>query len=283
MITTPESSPDTIRLWLERSGPNVPLDVEIYLQVMSNTSSNTRGRPISPFRAVIPPPMSQWSPVLGAVDWHPPFPAAHVFPVVAGAAVAALDGTISPPPFLPPLNPQAQVHALPVPIGQNGNAITNGNGNGNNNNGGPALPTAAIPPGLALMLGLHPLHGHNAGHAVHTHTHIFNPGGNNHAHHFVLGGGGGGPGPHSPPLNPFVGGGQNPHPNAHRTGSNSEGQKENMNRMSSHWGHIAMFYLVEQMPRWKRFVFKFEKQFSSIQALKSINGSLHVILHILLF
>lgn len=46
----------------------------------------------------------------------------------------------------------------------------------------------------------------------------------------------------------------------------------------SHWGHIAIFYLVEQMHRWERFIFRFDKQFSSFIALKSISGSLLPIL-----
>lgn len=40
----------------------------------------------------------------------------------------------------------------------------------------------------------------------------------------------------------------------------------------SSWGHIAVFYLVEQMHRWERFVFRFDKQFPSIGALKTICG-----------
>ncbi|KII84617.1 hypothetical protein PLICRDRAFT_45997 [Plicaturopsis crispa FD-325 SS-3] len=43
-------------------------------------------------------------------------------------------------------------------------------------------------------------------------------------------------------------------------------------RTGMHWGHIAVYYLVEQMHRWERFVFRFEKQFASILALKSILG-----------
>ncbi|KAJ3483625.1 hypothetical protein NLJ89_g12047 [Agrocybe chaxingu] len=45
-----------------------------------------------------------------------------------------------------------------------------------------------------------------------------------------------------------------------------------VSRVSMHWGHIAFFYLVEQMHRWERFVFRFDKQFTSMGALKSING-----------
>lgn len=43
-------------------------------------------------------------------------------------------------------------------------------------------------------------------------------------------------------------------------------------RASLHWGHIVFFYLVEQMHRWRRFVFRFDKQFPSMGALKSITG-----------
>jgi hypothetical protein len=45
-----------------------------------------------------------------------------------------------------------------------------------------------------------------------------------------------------------------------------------VSRSSMHWGHIAFFYLVEQMHRWERFIFRFDKQFTSMGALKAING-----------
>ena len=49
-----------------------------------------------------------------------------------------------------------------------------------------------------------------------------------------------------------------------------------------HWGHIAFFYLVEQMHRWERFVFRFDKQFASLSALKGINGmsALPIMIHL---
>lgn len=47
---------------------------------------------------------------------------------------------------------------------------------------------------------------------------------------------------------------------------------------STHWGYIAFFYLVEQMHRWERFVFRFDKQFPSIQALKSVIGMYSILL-----
>ncbi|KAH9943142.1 uncharacterized protein BXZ73DRAFT_97196 [Epithele typhae] len=43
-------------------------------------------------------------------------------------------------------------------------------------------------------------------------------------------------------------------------------------RKNMHWGHIAFYYLVEQMARWERFVFRFDKQFASIGALRAIGG-----------
>jgi hypothetical protein len=44
-------------------------------------------------------------------------------------------------------------------------------------------------------------------------------------------------------------------------------------RAGAHWGHIAVFYLVEQMHRWRRFIFRFDKQFQSWTALSSIAGA----------
>ena len=39
-----------------------------------------------------------------------------------------------------------------------------------------------------------------------------------------------------------------------------------------HWGYIAFYYLMQQMHRWERFVFRFDRQFSSINALKTMTG-----------
>jgi hypothetical protein len=36
------------------------------------------------------------------------------------------------------------------------------------------------------------------------------------------------------------------------------------------WGHVAVYYLTQQLPRWERFVFRCDKQFASMSALKSI-------------
>lgn len=43
-------------------------------------------------------------------------------------------------------------------------------------------------------------------------------------------------------------------------------------RASLHWGYIAFYYLTEQMHRWERFVFRFDKKFASIAALKNVTG-----------
>lgn len=39
-----------------------------------------------------------------------------------------------------------------------------------------------------------------------------------------------------------------------------------------HWGYIAFFYLTQHMHRWERFVFRFDRQFSSINAMKNMAG-----------
>ncbi|KIK82749.1 hypothetical protein PAXRUDRAFT_832150 [Paxillus rubicundulus Ve08.2h10] len=152
LVTTQSASADTIRLWLERSGDKVPLDIEIYLRVdgaLSETSSRAR--------ATSPTP------------WLPPPP--------------------SPPPH----------YVLPHP------------------------------PGTAILL-------------PPAHTPIIVP--QSPSHHDAWGA--------SPP-----------HPSSRTT--------PQLQR-NTHWGHIAIFYLIEQMHRWQRFVFRFDRQFSSISALKSING-----------
>lgn len=50
-------------------------------------------------------------------------------------------------------------------------------------------------------------------------------------------------------------------------------RRQNENAISMHWGHIVFFYLAQQMKRWERFVFRFDKQFTSMGALKAINGT----------
>lgn len=46
------------------------------------------------------------------------------------------------------------------------------------------------------------------------------------------------------------------------------------NKPNVYWAHIAFYYLVAQMPRWERFVFRYDKAFKAMTALASINGQL---------
>ncbi|KAH0582107.1 hypothetical protein H2248_011764 [Termitomyces sp. 'cryptogamus'] len=163
LITTQHASADTIRLWLERSGDTVPLDIEIFLRVTSPSSGSDsptrhRRRSRSRSRSLSPPP------------WHLPFP--H-----QGIAAHYIVGHF-------PITP-AGISA-------------------------PSLVIPHPPTGISdQWLSMH-------------------------------------------------------HPGDRPTARQS--------RSSLHWGHIAIYYLAEQMHRWERFIFRFDKQFASLSALKSISG-----------
>ncbi|KAJ7190712.1 hypothetical protein GGX14DRAFT_603767, partial [Mycena pura] len=162
LFTNQSSSPDTIRLWLERSGQTVPLDVEIYLRVLQ-----TPEVPIAPY------PRRRRAEYL-----------THTF---VSAAPTPLFGTgpLGPPGHLlvPHFTPSVTPFIIPQP-------------------------------------------------SMHHHA-----------------------GWESPP----------PMPMYH---SQPDSSSPNL-----HWGHIAIYYLVQQMYRWERFVFRFDKGFGSMAALKSITGS----------
>lgn len=172
LITTPTSSPELIRLWLERSGHSVPLDIEIYLRVadqgpnanpnLVNANQRRRRR-------------SSGSSTTGASPW-----------------TGFVNGVAMPS------------HANNVTI--------------------PILP--APPPALAgsVMMSL-------------------------------------------PPLSP-----QDPITPA-------AGPSAGISRPNIHWAHIAFYYLVEQMPRWERFIFRYDKAFKSMTALASINGESRILPH----
>ncbi|KAJ6476913.1 hypothetical protein C8R45DRAFT_1008237 [Mycena sanguinolenta] len=163
LFTNQSSSPDTIRLWLERAGPIVPLDIEIYLRVVHGTEApplppHPRRRRAHdmfahPFAPAPPPPLFGTGP-LGAPT---PFMVPHFTPSVT--------------PFIVPQSP---IHhgweSPPLMVALHGQQ-----------------PDLSVPPNL-------------------------------------------------------------------------------------HWGHIAVYYLVQQMHRWERFVFRFDKGFGSLAALKSITG-----------
>ncbi|KAJ8462022.1 hypothetical protein ONZ45_g18082 [Pleurotus djamor] len=165
LITTQQSSADTIRLWLERSGTSCPLDIEIFLRV-----SKTNAEPQRAVRASSPAP----------VTWPVPL------------------NSQNPPYFIPPPSSSTVISAstsTTIPILP------------------PAHTPIIIPPSPAQA-------------------------------------------------------------DSWSTSSSptSERSTPPFSRSSMHWAHIAIFYLVEQMPRWERFVFRFDKQFSSAGALRSISG-----------
>ncbi|KDQ60408.1 hypothetical protein JAAARDRAFT_125747 [Jaapia argillacea MUCL 33604] len=153
LVTTQSTSADTIRLWLERSGSRVPLDIEIFLRVHTNPQAASSRLP----RAVSPVP---WQ----ALPWAP--------------------------------HPQAYLHGH-IPVFP------------------PQAPAPMLPP-------------------------IMTP----------------------PTPNPYASSPLTPPPSS----------PAKHGRVAAHWGHIAIFYLVEQMHRWERFVFRFDKHFTSLGALKSITG-----------
>ncbi|KAG6856919.1 hypothetical protein H0H87_012169 [Tephrocybe sp. NHM501043] len=169
LLTTQNSSADTIRLWLERSGDTVPLDIEIFLRVTSpnlGSESPSRRRRRSFSRSPSPPPWLPF-PHQGVTAHHvvyhpPPIP---IVPINFGPSFVPTN-----PPIVVPQSPTAATHDPWLPMHQLSDR--------------PSRPS----------------------------------------------------------------------------------------RSSLHWGHIAIYYLAEQMHRWKRFVFRFDKQFASMSALKSISG-----------
>ncbi|KAH9926712.1 uncharacterized protein B0H18DRAFT_876235 [Fomitopsis serialis] len=185
LVTTQSTSADTVRLWLERSGSTVPLDIEILLRSHPSSPGET-----PPRRRISPPAhsVSDWG-------WIPPPPT----PTQGGLGGAATY-IIQPPPNITLFQPPPTLGAT-APIVQ---------------------------------------HGHG-GATVHAHDDLWG----------------------MPPLVPAAASGSSEREKL----SNHQRNKKNM-----HWGHIAFFYLVEQMHRWQRFVFRFEKQFTSVAALRAIEG-----------
>ncbi|KAI0311008.1 hypothetical protein OF83DRAFT_1152884 [Amylostereum chailletii] len=168
LVTSPNASADTIRLWLERSGSREPLDIEIFLQVQHSSNAPSTSR--VPARSTSPWPYPN----------SPPVTTTHY----------------------------VQIHASSVQ---------------------PSTSIQIIPAAAPLVLPPSPTHHDGWGSIL------------------------------SPPPVP---------PPASLTPNPTSIQS----RASTHWGHIAIWYLVQQMHRWERFVFRFDKQFHSWTALKSITG-----------
>ncbi len=184
LVTSHASSAETIRLWLERSGRTVPLDIEIVLRSHPTADGLSRRRYLS-----LPPPHAAGDPWVTGGGWTTPPPLLHT------AAAPAAGGTAL---HLQIGGAHQSVHMVPV------QAVV------------PADTVGPVPPSPS-------------------HTSEWD----------------------MPPLLA----------NPERTMPSQQRLRKNM-----HWGHIAFYYLVEQMPRWERFIFKFDKQFLSIAALKAIEG-----------
>lgn len=181
-MTTPNSSPDTVRLWLERSGGSVPLDIEIFLRAQGPL----RETPVMHRRSstiTLSTGGGGWGEWMDN-DWAatpgPPDTPGHA----GGPAFIHI------PPHGPP-------HFVPVT----------------------AIPNSP------------PIHHHSV-----------------HA----------GPGPIYHEVLPVS--------SWHHVCQHSR------TTGGMHWGYIAFFYLMQQMHRWERFVFRFDRQFSSINALKGMSG-----------
>lgn len=214
LVTTPFSSPDTIRLWLERSGSTSPLDIEIYLRVSTTASTfGTKQRntvtayPLPP----LPPPVP-WSPPHTALMFPP-----HSPPL---------------PPFIHPIG--ANTAETPETLDGDVQAITSLFGN-------------ASPEGIS-SLSLP-----DSGNATTTAAYAGDPVPNLDYN--------------TPPTNLSR---RLARKRALVRDYMMQGTRDSRTSPAS-WGHIAMFYLTEQMHRWKRFVFRFEKSFESMAALKTIS------------
>lgn len=187
LVTTPTTSADTIRLWLERSGSTVPLDIEIFLRSQPLNASV----PESSSRRRVSSLNSQM-----LADWMlPQAPLTHT----------GIGGTAT---------------YVQVP------------------------PT----PGFHIFP-LHPAGGGGGGGLLVTNTQHVVPPLTGHAHDDLWG---------MPPVVSSAG---------ERSGLVLTKSKKSM-----HWGHIAFFYLMEQMHRWERFIFRFDKMFSTISPLKNMEG-----------
>ncbi|OCH93352.1 hypothetical protein OBBRIDRAFT_749790 [Obba rivulosa] len=190
LMTNMASSAETIRLWLERSGSNVPLDIEIFLRYSASPSTGVSSK--SRRRT------------------------SYMTSQLLGDALDAATGTTTPVVQIAPagLGGGANHAVTLVQVPQHHNTHV-----------APIIHTANAIAATANGL-MHTLSAH--------------------APDDVFG---------MPPLIP-----------SDRSSHNSKTRK------AMHWGHITFYYLVEQMHRWERFVFRFDKQFSSYAALGAIEG-----------
>ncbi|GJJ14768.1 hypothetical protein Clacol_009036 [Clathrus columnatus] len=69
------------------------------------------------------------------------------------------------------------------------------------------------------------------------------------------------------------------HTNSPSSPNSSSSQHQASGRATNYWGYIAFYYLTSQIERWERFVFRFDRSFSSIPALKNITGPAPLLKH----
>ena len=181
-MTTPSSSPDTVRLWLERSGNSTPLDIEIYLR------SQSPSREVSVVHS-----RSSTATLSSGSGW---------------------EWIDNEPPAAPP-------DAVEDPAQDGGPAFIHIAAHGPPH----FVPVTAIPNSP-------PIHHH--------HVHA----GAAPIYHEIL------------PVSSW-----------HRACPHSR-----TTTSGTHWGYIAFYYLIQQMHRWERFVFRFDRNFASINALKVMTG-----------
>ena len=246
-ITTAQSaSPDNVRLWLERSGTQVPLDIDIYLRVSFNNSATPIGgdgisshRRRRRRRSSSPPPT--WAQphiltTLAPLPWITPTP-----PPAWG----------SPPPTPPPNAPVPlhEYHMVWPPPPPDAHAPV-------------ALPhtpaelwgmTTPSPASSTLLSASSTASGSSLAVALTASA-------------------------------PSSGGTSTPAPHVPTAAAQAQAvttaftlaarAREQTVQRNMHWGYIALYYLVEHMRRWRRFVFRFERPFVSMAALKSIVGTL---------
>ncbi|KZT10333.1 uncharacterized protein LAESUDRAFT_741435 [Laetiporus sulphureus 93-53] len=195
LVTTQTTSADTIRLWLERSGRTVPLDIEIVLRTQAVPSSTLESLPRKRVSHLASQTLAEWG-------WTPP-PTGATHGGAGGANAAAAYVQV-------PQTPGIHIFPIQGAGGGAGMLLTNA----------PGMVSATATQAQDDLWGM-------------------------------------------PPLVSAA---------AVERANLQQQQQQRSSKKNQHWGHIVFFYLVEQMHRWERFVFRFDKQFSSINALKSIEG-----------
>ncbi|KAG9088489.1 hypothetical protein FRC07_012568, partial [Ceratobasidium sp. 392] len=278
--TSARTPPELFRLWLERAGNSLPLDIEIILYDPTPSSepsqAHKRRRTGSEGISFAPP-----SPGFPDLPSPPPFSTSvlpfplggNPLPPIGSPPIVALDAPaldpIGPPP-LPQFNP---------PSIQFGSALGNG--------GGATTTISAAGPGLGSLLAA---------------LASINPGGAVAGLMASLASNNNGPGlpPPPPPQFPSIfDGPPSPITELPLDGNDSDDDigdvhglpipmsmpvplpavrpssilpRSTCSRAVQSWGHIVLHYLLGVMPRWKRFVFQFENVTGALPGWTALEG-----------